>query len=123
MNGWLDGWMDEADLVSDPKGDDIWPWAVFERVGRLVLLPLLDEVSMFICPRQQQIPPTCGQGPGFSPDTFEPVGLLHRVPLSFFNEVRNVIEPRVGRVLGGEQRAGVWGQWQRFHDVLKCTWK
>lgn len=42
--------MSKPHLVPDTQGDDVGPWAVFEKVGWLVHLDFLDGVSVVIRP-------------------------------------------------------------------------
>lgn len=91
--------MPEPHLVPDAQGDDVRPWAVFERVGSLVHQDLLGSVGVFVRPRQQQIPLVHAHSLGFPAQAFKPVGLPHRVQFSFLDEIPDVIETWDGCVL------------------------
>lgn len=97
--GLVKGVSSATHLVPVVKSGDAGPWAVFKRIGRLAHQDLLGGVGVVVRPWQQQIPLRYAQHVGFSPHTFKPIGLHHRVQLSFLDEVSNVIETGDGCVL------------------------
>lgn len=111
FNMWSNAYTGHVDshLVPDAQGEDVGPWTVFERVGRLVRQGLLDGVGVVVRPGQKPVPLSYAQTVGFPARAFEPVRLPHWVQFSLFDEVADVIETRDGRVLEECERRGVWG--------------